>query len=135
MQLMKGGSVFPPRGWKKGNHSDELPIVMDTEGAGGEGAVPPGGKAPSEPQGGPKIAKRAAYGFHEEEGTMYYEDEGWLSPEMELALDEIERLDSFSELEEDDGDTFEDVAASRWDDEDLEEDDLEADATDEAEDW
>jgi len=66
---------------------------------------------------------------------MYYEDEGWLSPEMELALDEIERLDSFSELEEDDGDTFEDVAASRWDDEDLEEDDLEADATDEAEDW
>lgn len=52
---------------------------------------------------------------------MYYEDDGWLSPEQELALDEIERLDAYSELDNADSDEFDTVATARWDDDPEEE--------------
>jgi hypothetical protein len=68
---------------------------------------------------------------------MIYDDDGWLSPEDERALDEIERLDTYSDLDPLDRGLFDDSAGARWDD-DVDEDDLDDERYDdeeEDEDW
>lgn len=68
---------------------------------------------------------------------MIYDD-GWLSPEDERALDEIERFDPYSDLDSLDRGLFDDPAPERWDDDDMDEDDTDDDYYDEVEedeDW
>jgi hypothetical protein len=51
-----------------------------------------------------------------------FEEESWLSPEDRMALDNIERFDSYSDLDDYERRLREELLAERWEDEEDEED-------------